>query len=232
MALADAKELSKHFGVTLNDVVLAVAAGALRELLLRHDGSADVPLIAGVPVSFETSPDRLSGNEFTYMMPSLPVHIDDPLERVRLTSLATGHAKEDYHLLGPDVMPSWLTFLPPSLAPAAFRRQSKRMESSKIMNLTVSNVPGPRQRGRLGAAEISEIYSVGPLVVGSGMNITVWSYVDQLNFSVLTDDITLDDAHEATDALLRAFVELRSAAGLSTELTTIDAAMPVAGARR
>ena len=229
LSLADVKETSKQLGVTINDVVLATAAGALREMLLRYDGRADSPLIAGVPVSFNTSPDRLSGNEISYMCPSLPVHVDDPLERVRLTSVATAFAKEDYQLLGPTVMADWLNYLPP-IAPGAFRWQSERLESSKIMNLTISNVPGPRERGHVGGATISEIYSVGPLVVGSGMNITVWSYVDQLAVSVLTDDLTLDDPHEATDAMIHAFCELRSAAGLSRELTAVDTAMPIATA--
>ncbi len=232
LALADAKEASKHLGVTLNDMVLAMAAGALRELLLRYDGSADAPLLAGVPVSFNTSPDRLTGNEFSYMTPSLPVHIDDPLERVKLTSLATAIAKETYQLLGPTVVASWLTYLPPAFAPRAFRRQSRRVESAKIMNLTISNVPGPRERGHVAGATINEIYSVGPIVAGSGMNITVWSYVDQLNISVLTDDLTLDDPHEATDALVRAFAEIRSAAGIPGELTQVDGVMPLAGAAR
>jgi diacylglycerol O-acyltransferase len=207
-----------------------MAAGALRELLLRYDGSADSPLLAGVPVSFNTSPDRLTGNEFSYMTPSLPVHIDDPLERVKLTSLATTIAKETYQLLGPTVVASWLSYLPPAFAARAFRRQSRRVESAKIMNLTISNVPGPRERGHIAGATINEIYSVGPIVAGSGMNITVWSYVDQLNISVLTDDLTLDDPHEATDALIRAFVEIRSAAGISGEITPVDGVMPLAGA--
>ena len=86
LALADVKEAGKQLGVTINDMVLAMAAGALRELLLRYDGTADAPLIAGVPVSTNPSRDRLAGNEFTYMTPSLPVHIDDPLERVRLAA--------------------------------------------------------------------------------------------------------------------------------------------------
>jgi diacylglycerol O-acyltransferase / wax synthase len=89
LSLADVKETSKHLGVTLNDIVLATAAGALCQLQLRYDGAADSPLIAGVPVSYNTSPERLVGNEFTYMTPSLPVHVDDPMERVKLTSVAT-----------------------------------------------------------------------------------------------------------------------------------------------
>ncbi|MEU0494333.1 wax ester/triacylglycerol synthase family O-acyltransferase [Mycobacterium sp. NPDC006124] len=229
LALADVKETAKTLGVTINDVVLTTVAGALRELLLKYDGAADTPLIAGVPVSYG-DPDRLAGNEFTYMTPSLAVHVDDPLERLRLTATATAIAKENNDLLGPGLIPSWLNFLPPAMAPPAFRWQSKRMESSMIFNLTVSNVPGPRERGSFGGAVISEIYSVGPLVAGSAMNVTVWSYVDQLDVSVLTDDQTTDDPHEVTEAIFRSFVALRSAAGLSDVLTEVSDVMPLAAA--
>ena len=64
------------------------------------------------------------------------------------------------------------------------------------------------------------------------MNITVWSYVDQLAISVLTDDRTLDDPHEATDAMLDAFIEIRRAAGLSGRVTPLGATLPLAGAAR
>jgi diacylglycerol O-acyltransferase / wax synthase len=230
LSLSDVKETGKHLGVTINDMVLAMATGALRQLLLRYDGKADAPLIAGVPVSTDTSPERLMGNEFNYITPSLPVHIDDPLERVRLTSLATTIAKENHQLLGPTLLPAWLSYLPPSLAPPFFRAQARRVESASVMNLTISNVPGPRERGVIEGATVSEIYSVGPIVAGSGLNITVWSYVDQLAISVLTDDRTLDDPHEVTDAMLDAFAEIRSAAGLPSALTPVGAALPLAGA--
>ena len=231
LALADVKEVAKTLGVTLNDIVLATAAGALRELSLRYDGAADSPLIAGVPISYG-SPDRLVGNEFSYVTPSLPIHQADPLERVRLTATSTRIAKETHRLLGPRVIPEWMNYLPPPVAPPAFRWQAKRMDSSAIMNLTISNVPGPRESGSFGGATISEIYSVGPLVVGSGMNITVWSYVDQLSISVLTDDLTTDDPHEVTDAMVRSFIDIRTAAGCSEELTDLGAALPLAGAQR
>lgn len=230
LALADVKETARHLGVTLNDIVLATAAGALRELQLRYDGAADSPLIAGVPVSVNTSQDRLAGNEFTYMTPSLPVHIADPLQRVRLTATSTAIAKENHNLLGPNLLPSWLTYLPPGMAPRVFRSQARRVESAMVMNLTVSNVPGPRERGRFEGAVINEIYSVGPIVAGSGMNITVWSYVDQLSISVLTDDRTLKDPHEATDALIASFSEIQEASGLTGELTPVELAMPTAPA--
>ncbi|MFV9633403.1 WS/DGAT/MGAT family O-acyltransferase [Mycobacterium neumannii] len=230
LSLAEVKETGRHLGVTLNDIVLATAAGALRTLLLRYDGHADAPLIAGVPVSTNPSRDRLTGNEFTYMMPSLPVHTADPLERVRLTALATKIAKESHQLLGPTVLPAWMSYLPPALAPRFFRLQARRMESGAVMNLTISNVAGPRDPGHIAGGVLSEIYSVGPVVTGSGMNITVWSYVDQLAISVLTDDRTLDDPHEATDALLESFADIRRAAGLPGELATVASAMPLAAA--
>jgi diacylglycerol O-acyltransferase / wax synthase len=230
LALSDVKETAKHLGVTLNDIVLATVAGALRRLLLRYDGKAESPLLAGVPVSTNPSRERLAGNEFTYMTPSLPVHIDDPLERVRLTALSTGIAKENHQLLGPAVLPAWMSYLPPAMAPGIFRRQARRVESASVFNLTVSNVPGPRDRGFIEGGVVTEIYSVGPVVAGSGMNITVWSYVDQLAVSVLTDDVTLADPHEATEAMIDAFVEIREASGLSGELTAVRAAMPMAAA--
>ncbi len=230
LALADVKQTAKQLGVTLNDIVLAMAAGALRQLLLRYDNKADSPLIAGVPVSFNTSPERLMGNEFTYMTPSLPVHIEDPLERVRLTAMATAIAKEDHRLLGPTVIPNWLSYLPPASTPGIFRRQARRVDSATVMNLTISNVPGPRERGCIEGATVEEIYSVGPIVAGSGMNITVWSYVDQLAISVLTDDRTLTDPHEATDALIESFIEIRRAAGLPVDLTPVETALPLAHA--
>jgi len=232
LALSDVKQTSKHLGVTLNDIILATAAGALRRLLLRYDGRADSPLIAGVPISYNTSPERLVGNEFTYLTPSLPVHIEDPMERVKLTALATKIAKENHLLLGPTVLPAWMSYLPPALAPRFLRAQARRLESASVMNLTISNVPGPRTRGNIEGATVSEIYSVGPVVVGSGMNITVWSYVDQLAISVLTDDLTLDDPHEATDAMVDAFIEIRCAAGLSDRLTPLETTLPLAAAAR
>lgn len=230
LPLADVKEVSKRLGVTINDIVLAVSSGALRELLLRYDGKADAPLIAGVPISTNPSTERLAGNEFTYMTPSLPVHIADPLERVKVTSLSTTIAKENHQLLGPRILPAWLSYLPPSLAPPVFRQQAQRLESASVMNLTISNVRGPSERGVIGGATVSEIYSAGPVVIGSGMNITVWSYVDHLAFSVITDDRTLDDPHEATDAIIESFNELRAAAGITGDLTPVGAVLPLAAA--
>jgi diacylglycerol O-acyltransferase len=89
-------------------------------------------------------------------------------------------------------------------------------------------VAGPRNRGRIAGTVVNEIYSVGPVAAGVGLNITVWSYVDQLNISVLADDQTLKDTHEATDAMIHAFADIRSAAGFPSTLTEVATAMPQA----
>ncbi len=213
LSLDEVKATSKRLDVTINDVVLASAAGGLRQLLLAHDGRADNALIASVPAATDTSPDRITGNELSTMLVSLPVQVADPLERLRLVQTATRIAKEDNELLGPKTVGNWLRYVPPAITRATFRWTSRRDAPNQLFNLIVSNVPGPRERGRIAGAVVTEIYSVGPLAAGSAMNITVWSYVDQLNISVLSDDQTFDDIHEASDALVRAFVEIRQAAG-------------------
>ena len=102
---------------------------------------------------------------------------------------------------------------------------ARRDAKLRVFNVPVSNVPGPRERGRFGNLTLRELFLAGPLTAGCGLNITVWSYVDQFNISVLTDDETVRDPHEVTDALVRSFCEIRSAAGFSTAITAVSTAM-------
>jgi diacylglycerol O-acyltransferase len=88
---------------------------------------------------------------------------------------------------------------------------------NKLINIPVSNVPGPRHPGRIAGAPLVELYSVGPLTFGVGVNITVWSYVDQLSLNVLADDATFDDPREVTDAMSEAFALIRDAASLPAD---------------
>lgn len=229
LSLADVKATAKALQVSVNDIILATTSGALRELLLAYDGAADEPIIASVPTATNRSPDRITGNEISGLSISLPVHIDDPLERVRLVAVATGRAKEDHELIGPELYCRMMTYLPTAVAPPAFTWLSKRNGRNKVMNVAVSNVPGPRERGHFAGAPVSEIYSTGVLSLGAPVNITVWSYVDQMGIAVLTDDRTFGDVHEVTDALVQSFTEIHSAAGLSDNLEVIAAALPAVG---
>ena len=101
-------------------------------------------------------------------------------------------AKESHHLLGPELVSRWSAYFPPAPAESLLRWLANKDGQNKVLNLPISNVPGPREHARVGGALVTEIYSVGPLTAGSELNITVWSYVDQLNVSVLSDGGTLE----------------------------------------
>lgn len=214
--------------MTFNDVVLAVAAGGLRELLLRYDGRADRPILATVPVAIDRSAERVTGNEIGGMMVSLPVHIDDARQRVTLTSLATARAKEDNELLGPALQGRMLEYLPAvcsdAVPPAGQARGSQPADERRGVQCARS-----AEAGHIGGAPVTEIYSVGVLSAGSAFNMTVWSYVDQVDIAVLSDDATFDDPHEATDAMVSAFGELRRVCGLPIP-GVVDSAMAPAPA--
>lgn len=225
LALAEVKQASKQLGVTINDLVLATSAGALRTLLIRYDGTADSPLLASMPMSFDMSPDRISGNRFSGVLVALPVDVADTADRVQQAREAAMTAKESHQLIGPEVVNRWSNYLPPAPVGSMFRWLAGRDEPNKMFNVNISNVAGPRERGRVGGALVTELYSVGPLTAGAGVNITVWSYVDQFNISVLTDTATIDDPHEITDALVAEFIEIRRAAGCSETTTIVESAI-------
>ncbi|MCV7253059.1 wax ester/triacylglycerol synthase family O-acyltransferase [Mycobacterium hackensackense] len=225
LALADVKSTGKLLGATINDMVLAMSSGALRALQLRYEGKADHPLLASVPMSFDFSPERISGNRFTGVLMALPVDLADPLERVKRASADAALAKESNQLIGPELVARWASYMPPAAVEGLFRRLSDKDGQNKVLNLNISNVPGPREQGKVGGATVTEIYSVGPLTAASGLNITVWSYVDQLNISVISDTATVEDPHEVTEAMVRDFREIRRAAGISEDLTVIENAM-------
>ena len=181
-------------------------------------GSGPAGLAAGWPVPTATDKShRITGNEISGLSISLPVHVADPVQRAKLVALATRIAKEDHEIMGPELYGRMMAYLPTAFAPAAFRWLGRHDVPNKLMNVAVSSVVGPRQRGHFGGATVSEIYSTGVLSPGAPVNITVWSYVDQLGIAVLTDDQTFHEAHEATDALTKAFSELRSAADISAQ---------------
>lgn len=215
--LHEVKGIGKQLGVTINDMVLAISTGALRTLLLKYDGRADEPLLCGVPLSIDTSPERISGNAIGTIVVSLPVHLADPLEWVRLAHTGAMIGKENARLLGNELVSRWSHYALPALSEWGFRRIATSDSPNKLINVPISNVPGPREYGRIACAPMVELYSVGPLTFGVGLNITVWSYVDQLNISVLADDATFGDPREVTDAMVEAFALIREAAGRPAE---------------
>ncbi|HUQ00075.1 MAG TPA: wax ester/triacylglycerol synthase family O-acyltransferase [Aeromicrobium sp.] len=199
-------------GLTLNDVVLAVTSGALRRWLEAHDEHPESSLIAGVPVGLDSgdSDPRLLGNNVSNMFTTLATDVDDPAERLRVISETAKHAKVMNQHLGSSLA-DWSQFTPPGPV-SAFMRAYSRHRGARFhaapFSAIVSNVPGPRERLKIGGAHLADVFSVGPLVEGIGLNVTVWSYVDRMNFSLLACPDLLPDVEVLASYFPAALAEL------------------------
>ncbi len=199
LPLADLKAARRGLeGVTLNDVVLAVVSGALRRWMAERGEHPSASLMAGIPTA--TDPPgaaiRLHGNRVSNLFTSLATDVEDPRERLLAISRVTRHSKEIQRQLGPQMLTEWTQFTPPAPFSAAMRLYSRLRAASwhtAPFNVIVSNVPGPRETARIGTAELTDLFSVGPILEGIGLNVTVWSYVDKMNFSLLSCPDLIDD---------------------------------------
>jgi diacylglycerol O-acyltransferase len=217
LELEDFKRAKSALGVTLNDVVLAVASGAVRRYLDARGERLDKSLVAGVPISTDKPEDvaRLGGNKVSNMFTTLATDITDPVERIRAIHEVTKEAKVVQNILGADTMANWLEYAPPRPFNWFMRTYSRRGLAAKHrppINLVVSNVPGPRTPLYIAGAKLAALYSVGPILEGIGLNITVWSYIDQMNFAAIACRDRLPEVHHITDALADSLDELLKAA--------------------
>jgi len=215
--LEDFKRAKGALGVTLNDVVLAVAGGAVRRYLDSRGERLDRSLVAGVPVSTDKPDDvaRLGGNKVSNMFTTLATDVADPVARVRAIHEVTKEAKVAQNILGADTMANWLEYAPPRPFNWFMRNYSSRGLAARHrppINLVVSNVPGPRTPLYIAGAKLVALYSVGPILEGIGLNITVWSYMDQMNFAAIACRDLLPDVHQVVDGLADSLDELVKAA--------------------
>lgn len=214
LPLAELKRIrTQHEGVTLNDIVLATASGALRRWLAAHDEHPASSLLAGVPVSTDErgAVPRLGGNQVSNLFTTLATDVEDPVARLRRISETTAHAKEIHAQLGASILIDWSQFTPPRPFAAAVRAYSRLRAASwhpAAFSAIVSNVPGPREPAAVGGARLADLFSVGPLVDGIGLNITVWSYVDRMNFSLLACPDLLPDVQVLASYFPAALAEL------------------------
>src|SRR5581483_6392624 len=169
LPLADVREAKTAFGVSVNDIVLAMVAGSLRSWLEKRDVLPDRALVAGVPVSTD-DPDairRLGGNKVSNMFTTLATDIADPVERLRAIHEVTSAAKEMHNILGADMLADWSEYTPPRPY-SWFMRQYSRFglaaHHRPPINVVVSNVPGPREPLYVAGGKMEGIYSVGPIL--------------------------------------------------------------------
>jgi diacylglycerol O-acyltransferase len=218
---------AQHAGVTVNDVVLAVVSGALRRWLAEHDEHPAQSLTAGVPVGADPrdAAPRLGGNRVSNMFTTLATDVEDPVERLQAIARSSAGAKQIQQRMGVELLSDWGQFIPPSVFPPLVRAYSRVKAASwhpSAFSAIVSNVPGPREPASIGGARLSDVFSVGPLTDGIGLNVTVWSYVSKLNFSLLACTDLLPDvevlASYFPDALAELDAEPPSAENGSTEV--------------
>ncbi len=212
LPLSEANAARKALGATHNDLALALAAGALRSYLLRRGELPAERLIASVPVSRRTEADKgRYGNHTSVMYVPLATDLADAGERFRATQAAALAAKRLFQETKGAQLSDWLELFPPFVSRAVFSRLPTwlmRVGRPPQANLIVSNVPGAREVLYYGKTPVAEFYSVGPLLEGIALNLTIWSYGDALELSVLADRDALRDAWELVADLRAAFEEL------------------------
>ncbi len=220
-SLADAKKLKNKMGTTVNDVVLAMCAGALRTYLLAGDELPDVPLVSVVPVSVAPEVAGLKGsNKVSAMFVQLPCHIDDPLERLSAIHEGTKGAKEEHKALGATTLQNWAEHATPNVFAAAARLYTGMKLADRhrpVANLVVSNVPGPDFPLYLGGSQLLGMFPLGPVMDGMGLNITIMSYQGVLYWGLASDARAVPRLWDIAAAVPHALTEMMEAAGLEPE---------------
>jgi diacylglycerol O-acyltransferase len=216
LPLAEIGAVRAATGTTVNDVLLALVAGALRDYLTARGERPRLPLVAEVPVSTDRAGGarRLAGNRVANVFTSLCTDVEDPRERLRRIHEHMQAGKALNQTLGPELFQRWTEHTPPR--PFAWIvRLYARLGLANLhpppINVIVSSVPGPRQRLYWAEGSLHALYSVGPLVDGVGLNVTAWSYVDRLNVGLLSCPDLLADLDAVADGMRRALDVLLAA---------------------
>jgi WS/DGAT/MGAT family acyltransferase len=229
LSLDDVRAVRRGYpGMTVNDVVIALCAGALRRYLLDHDALPDEPLVAGVPVSVRS--DEQSGdlgNRVSTMFASLPTNVADPERRLYLSHEAMRAAKEQHQALPADLLADVTQFAMPAVAARAgqLAAQLRLVERISPFNLIISNVPGPNVPLYLAGTPLLATYPVSAIADGQGLNITLLGYLGELHFGVLACRELVPDVDRIVGYLADELASLCALAGRAAE----RAAAPAAG---
>jgi len=205
--MRDVKRVKDRFGVTINDVVVALCAGVLRRFLLERGELPDNPLVATVPVSVHDKSDRPGRNHTTWMFCRVESQISDPAERIRKTASGNTAAKDHTAAMGPTLLHDWTQLGGPTMFGTAMRILP-RIPHSPVYNLILSNVPGPRAQLYFLGCKVDTMYPLGPIIGGAGLNITVMSFNGDLGVGIIACPDLLPDLWDIADAFPDALKEL------------------------
>jgi diacylglycerol O-acyltransferase / wax synthase len=185
--LDDVKRVKNAYAATVNHVVLAACAGALRRYLGAHGEIPHQPLVAAVPVAVgERAPDGL-GNSLSVMLVRLPVQLADPLERLRAAREASLEAMRTHEQLGNQIG-EWADLVTPALLSTAvqlYSRLGRALHHRPLVNLVISNVPGPEMPLYCAGSRVTACHPIGPIYDGCALNLTVMSYAGTLGIGAI-----------------------------------------------
>jgi diacylglycerol O-acyltransferase / wax synthase len=209
--LATFKHIKDTFGGTVNDVVLAVVTGSLRNWLHRRGVRTEgLELRALVPVSIRSEDERGNlGNRIALMRGPLPVYIEDPVRRLRTISDAMAGLKRSKQALGAEVISRFNDFAPPTLLAQASRINF----STRLFNLIVTNVPGPQMPLYVLGRELEDVFPVAFLPQNHALAVAIMSYHGKVGFGLLADYDTVEDIEVLGEGINEALAELETAAG-------------------
>jgi diacylglycerol O-acyltransferase / wax synthase len=225
--LADVKAIAKASGCTVNDVVLALASGAMRRYLGDYDAMPGKPMSAAVPVSLRPEGDQTANNQVSMVVMTLASDIKDPVERLRAIAKASRRTKSKLF----DAIAAIPLDLPAPGAPwlvsglASMYGRSRLADSlPSVVNVIISNVPGAPVPLYFAGAKARTYYPVSIPVHGIALNITVHSYDGRLDFGLIACRRAVPDLGDLADYLVAEYRVLRdltlsSERPVSTQLT-------------
>jgi diacylglycerol O-acyltransferase len=209
--LAEFKTVKNALGGTVNDVVLAVVAGALGRYLRVHgEATGDTVLRAMVPVSIRADVERGAlGNRVAAMWAPLPIGLTDPVARLLTISREMDGIKDSGQAVGAQVLTELTGFAPPTIMAQAARLQARQ----RMFNLVITNVPGPQMPLYLLGRQLNALFPMVPLAANQALGIAIMSYNGQLNFGLNADYDALPDLETLAGELRGSIEELVAAAG-------------------
>jgi WS/DGAT/MGAT family acyltransferase len=204
---------AKVDGATINDVVLAISAGALREYLGRHGELPHEPLIAIAPINARSSGRQaeMPGNNITAMSVALPTYAADPLDRLRIVRDTTSQTKAAKSGISARLMTDLSKHAPAATLAGVARLVAGGRFTSKLCNLFISNVPGPQQTLYMNGARMIHTFGMAPLADGMGLFIATPSYNGEMSFNIISDREMLPDIEFFRECLEKAHAELLAA---------------------
>ena len=211
----DVRRIKTAFGVTVNDVVMAVCSGGLRHWLIAHDALPEEPLVGLVPVSIRTGEesDRWT-NRVSMLTTVLPTDEEDPVARLHAVHAAMRSSKDLFRALPAERLTDFAEFPPPAVFARAMRLSARLHLGSRLTpgNVVISNVPGARTPLYAAGARLEHYYPISVIMEGQGLNITVQSYLDRLDFGLICCPDLVPDVQGMLDAILEDIDALKAAA--------------------